>query len=163
MQFGILRFYDREMRIAFIAKDASAVWKPSHLYPVALLQVVYMNAFALKSGTLDVRARGKRSKVRLPVGKAEELRKQAERCSARRVCSVDVAPEAFEGCGRDILMQTLPDDTGEKLEVVRRADLALHLALNIHPQSRYFRRVFIHIGCKVTIFFCYMQVLFNSF
>ena len=92
MQFGILRFYDREMRIAFIAKDASSVRQPCYLYPVALLQVVYMNAFALKSGTLNVCARGKRSEVRLPVGKAEKLRKQAERCAARRVRSVNITP-----------------------------------------------------------------------
>lgn len=145
LQFGVFGFYDREMCIAFIAEDAPPVRQPRHLYPIAFLQVVNMDAFALKSGTLNVCARGKRSKVRLPVGKTEELREQAERCSARRVCPVDVAPEALEGRWREVLVEPLPDDTGEKLKVVRRADLALHLALDIHPQGRYFRCMFVHL------------------
>ena len=92
MQFGILRFFDDEVCFTFIAKDASSVRQPCYLYPVAFLQVIYMDAFAFKCRALDVRARGKRSKVRLPVGKAEKLRKQAERCAARRVRSVNITP-----------------------------------------------------------------------
>ena len=92
MQFGILRFFDDEVCFTFIAKDASPVRQPGHLYPITFLQVVNMDAFALKSGTLNVCARGKGSKVRLPVGKTEELREQAERCAARRVRSVNITP-----------------------------------------------------------------------
>lgn len=92
MEFGILGFEDKEMRISFIAEDTPSVWKPSHLYPVAFLQVIDMNTLPLKSGALDVCARGKGSKVRLPVSKAEKLRKQAERCAARRVRSVNITP-----------------------------------------------------------------------
>ena len=92
MEFGVLGFEDKEMCFSFITEDTSSVRQPCNLYPVVLLQVVYMNAFAFKCRALDVRARGKRSKVRLPVGKAEKLRKQAERCAARRVRSVNIPP-----------------------------------------------------------------------
>ena len=57
MEFGVFGFEDKEMRFAFITEDTPAARQPRHLYPVAFLQVVYMDAFALKSVTLNVRAR----------------------------------------------------------------------------------------------------------
>ena len=92
MQFGILGFEDKEMCFSFITEDASSVRQPCYLYPVAFLQVIYMDAFAFKCRALDVCTSSKRSHVGLPVGKAEKLRKQAERCAARRVRSVNITP-----------------------------------------------------------------------
>lgn len=60
--------------------------------------------------------------------------------------------EALEGCWRKVLVESFPNDASKELKVIRRADLALHFALNIHPQGRYFRRIFIH----------FLRFLFND-
>ena len=59
----------------------------------------------------------------------------------------------LECSGGDILVQAFPNDTCEELKIIRCTDFTLQFMLNIHPQGRYFRRVFIHIGCKSTTFF----------
>ena len=153
MQFGVPGFFHDKMRFSLIAEDTASVRQPGHLYPVSRLKVVDMNSFALESGTLNVCARGKRGYIRLPVVKTEKLGEQTKRRAACSVCAVDIAPEALERSGRYILMQPLLDDAGEKLKIIRSTDLALHFMLNIHPQGCYFGCVFIHIGCKDTIFF----------
>lgn len=85
---------------------------------------------------------------------------QAERCAARSVGSIDVAPEALEGCWRKVLVESFPNDASKELKVIRRADLALHFALNIHPQGRYFRRIFIHNRVqRYNIFLIYANIL----
>ena len=96
MQFGIGGFDNRKTSLAFVTKDTTSVGQPCHFDAIALLQVTCRNAFALKSGTLYVGARVQFCQIRLPVGKTEELSKQAEGSATRCICAVDIPLEAFE-------------------------------------------------------------------
>ena len=57
LQFRVFGFNNRKTSIAFVTKDAPSVGQPRHFDAIAFLQVTCRNSFALKSGTLNVRAR----------------------------------------------------------------------------------------------------------
>ena len=149
VELGVMRLDDGVGVVTFVAEDTMAVRKPRYFNPLSSLQFATADAFAGKGLALHVRAGGKRCKISLPVGVADELRKQAERGVTCGVCTGNIAPQTFERGGRYMLMQARLHFGSEELKIIGRADVTVHIALDVLTQAAYFRGILIHCSAGV--------------